>query len=96
MNLFGMFNRRGSAPVARERLQILMAHERRSNSDSDLIVLLHKEILDAISKHIEIDADKVEVKMHRRDVVSVLEIDVEIDSRLSRDEFDARAACKVA
>jgi cell division topological specificity factor len=86
MSLFGMFGRRGSAPVARERLQILLAHERSSTCNPDLIALLHKEVLSALSKHIAIDPDKVEVKMHRRDAVSVLEIDVEIEQHGKGDE----------
>jgi cell division topological specificity factor len=80
MNLFRIFNRPTSAPIARERLQILLAHERRSTCNSDLIAILHKEILAAISKHISVDPDKVEVKMHRREEVSLLEIDVEIET----------------
>lgn len=79
MSLFGIFGRRTSAPVARERLQILLAHERKSACNSALIAILHKEVLAAISKHIAVDPDKVAVRMHRRETVSVLEIDVEIE-----------------
>ena len=80
MNLFGLFGRRsGSAPVARERLQILLAHERKSTGNSNLIAVLHKEVLAAISKHIAVDPDKVAVKMHRKEDMSLLEIDIEID-----------------
>ena len=80
MNLLRFFGRRRSASVARERLQILLAHERNNNSGSDLIAILHKEVLQAISKHLSIDPDKVEVKMHRRESVSMLEIDIEIET----------------
>ncbi|SDR33775.1 cell division topological specificity factor MinE [Rhizobiales bacterium GAS191] len=80
MNLFGIFGRRGSAPVARERLQILLAHERNGGCNSDLIAVLHKEVLEAISKHVHIDPDKVDVKMHRREAMSLLEIDIEIET----------------
>jgi cell division topological specificity factor len=80
MSLFGIFNRRASAPVARERLQILLTHERKSICNSNLIAVLHKEVLEAISKHIPIDPEKVEVTIHRRELVSLLEIDIEIDS----------------
>jgi cell division topological specificity factor len=90
MSLFGIFGRRTSAPVARERLQILLAHERNSACSSDLIAILHKEVLAAISKHIAVDADKVEVKMHRRDAVSVLEIDVEIEPPNTSDGVKTR------
>jgi cell division topological specificity factor len=78
MNLFGMFSRKTTAPIARERLQILLAHERRSACDSDLISVLHKEVLLAVSRHITVDPDQVEVTLHRRETVSVLEIDIEI------------------
>ncbi len=79
MKLFGFFNRGNSAPVARERLQILLAHERRSACNSDLLALLHREVLNAISKHVAVEADRVAVKLHRRDAVSLLEIDIELD-----------------
>jgi len=78
MNIFSLFGRKSSAPVARERLQILLSHERTTNCNADLIALLQKEVLEALAKHIEVDPDKVQIKMERRDDVSLLEIDVEI------------------
>ena len=95
MKLFKMFNRRASAPVARERLQILLTHERKSLCNSNLIAVLHKEVLQAISKHIPIDPDKVDVKIHRRELVSLLEIDIEIDSNPG-DEETALPDCSQA
>lgn len=83
MNLLKIFSRRTSAPVARERLQILLAHERRSICNSNLIAILHREVLAAVSKHIEVDPDKVEINMRQRDTVSLLEIDIEIDAPLA-------------
>jgi cell division topological specificity factor len=78
MSIFGFFRKRGSAPVARERLQILLAHERGTRGQSDLLAILHEEILAVIGKHVPIDRDKLQVKMDRGDAVSMLEIDVEI------------------
>ena len=80
MKLLRIFGRRASAPAAKERLQILLAHERRSARNPDLLAVLHKEILNAISKHVAVDPDKVEVKVQRRETMSVLEIDVEIEA----------------
>jgi cell division topological specificity factor len=77
MNIFKLFNRQRTAPAARERLQLLLAHER-SSSGSDLINLLREEIMAVISKHVQIDADKVQVKIERSEFVSTLEIDVEL------------------
>ncbi|HEY6258460.1 MAG TPA: cell division topological specificity factor MinE [Xanthobacteraceae bacterium] len=78
MSMFGLFKRTGSAPVARERLQILLAHERGVRGQSDLVTVLREEILAVIQKHFPIDRDNVEIKMDRGDTVSLLEIDVEI------------------
>ena len=59
MNLFNFFNKKSSAPTARERLQILLAHERASVGPSDLVTLLREEILAAVAKHVQVDRDKV-------------------------------------
>jgi len=64
--------------MARERLQVLLAHERSSAGQSDLVALLREEILAVIAKHVQIDTDKVQVKLDRDTNVSMLEIDVEI------------------
>jgi cell division topological specificity factor len=78
MSLFNLFRRRGSAPVARERLQILLSYERASRGQPDLLGLLREEILTAIGKHVIIERDNVQIRMDRRATVSTLEIDVEI------------------
>jgi cell division topological specificity factor len=78
MSLFNLFNRRTSAPVARERLQILLAHERAWGGKSDLAAILQEEILAVIAKHIAIEQEKVQVKLDRGGAVSTLEIDIEM------------------
>ena len=78
MNLRRFFSRTQSAPAARDRLQLLLAHERASAGGSDLLAKLRDEILKAISKHVQVDADKVSVKMERGMQVSTLAVDIEI------------------
>ncbi|MCC6736859.1 MAG: cell division topological specificity factor MinE [Bauldia sp.] len=78
MSLLSFFGRKASAGVARDRLQILLAHERTSTGRSDLVALLREEILAVIAKHVAIDRDKVQVKMDRGESVSTLEVDIEI------------------
>jgi cell division topological specificity factor len=78
MNIFRFFSRPASAPAARERLQVLLAHERASAGKSDLVTMLRDEILAVIAKHMQIDGDKVNVKMERGAQVSTLAIDIEI------------------
>ncbi|HVC60807.1 MAG TPA: cell division topological specificity factor MinE [Acetobacteraceae bacterium] len=90
MNLIALFRRRSSAPVARERLQVLLAHERAATGKSDLLMTLQDEILAVIARHFTIDRDKVQIKLDRGDTVSTLEIDVELPS-LVRAREAARA-----
>ena len=58
MSIFSLFRKQRSAPMARERLQVLLAHERAS-LESDLVAVLREEILAVIAKHVEFDRDKV-------------------------------------
>ncbi len=78
MSFLNFFNRNRSAPIARDRLQLLIAHERVRGGRSDLVALLEREIVAVIAKHLPIDPDKVIVKLDRGDQVSTLEIDIEV------------------
>ena len=84
MSLLSFFTRRSSAPVARERLQILLAHERSAGQDSNLINQLQEEILQVIAKHMSIDRDKVVVKLERGGAVATLEIDIEVPASMTK------------
>jgi cell division topological specificity factor len=72
-------SRPASAPVARERLQILLAHERVGlRGLPDLLEILREEILAVVSRHVTLDPDKVVVRMDRGKSVSTLEVDIEL------------------
>jgi cell division topological specificity factor len=76
--------RTASAPVARERLQILLAHERGLRGQPDLLGLLRAEILAVVSRHIVLDPDKVIVRMERGKTVSTLEVEIEVPTGVER------------
>ncbi|WP_428487031.1 cell division topological specificity factor MinE [Rhodopila sp.] len=78
MNLLDVFRKRSTAPIARDRLQILLAHERSVIGSSDLMATLREEILQVIGRHVSVDQDAVQIKMDRGAKVSMLEIDVEV------------------
>ena len=78
MSIFQFFRKKPTANVARERLQILLAHERSVFGKSDLVARLQEEILAVIRRHMDVDPDKVQVKLDRGDQVSTLEIDIEV------------------
>ncbi len=92
MNLLAMFRRQRTAPVARERLQVLLAHERMAGSHSELLNLLREEILAVLAKHIKVDSDKVNIKLDRGDNFSTLEIDVEMPATLPLVRAEGAAA----
>jgi cell division topological specificity factor len=78
MNILNLFRRRASAPLARERLQILLPPERVAGSQPDLLAILQEEILTTIARQVTVERDNVRVRIDRGATVSTLEIDVEI------------------
>lgn len=72
------FRPRRSAPVARDRLKMLLEHERSTNGKPDLVAVLHKEILAVIRKHVTVNEEKVKVSADRHETVSTLTVDIEI------------------
>jgi cell division topological specificity factor len=78
MSFFGFARRRRSAPIARERLRILLEYERATAGQKDLMLVLREEILAVIGRHVAVDPEKVMVKVERGTTVSTLEIDIEV------------------
>jgi cell division topological specificity factor len=76
--MFFKFKRRGTAPVARERLKVMLAHERAVIGQSDLVAVLRQEILCVIGRHVTVAPDKVKVSTDRGDTISTLTVDIEI------------------
>jgi cell division topological specificity factor len=72
-------DRRTSAVIARERLKIVLAHERASRDAPDFLPVLQKELLDVIGRYVEIRTDMIRVNLGRSGDTSLLEINVEID-----------------
>lgn len=69
-----------SSAVARNRLQILLAHERGSGGegDTDLLRTLHREILEVLARHVSVNQDNVNIKLDRGQNCSTLEIDIQV------------------
>lgn len=80
MSLFSIFQRqpRKSAEAARDRLQILLAHERASIGGADFLPQLQRELIEVISKYVKVDEERVHVKLDRANTLSVLEVNIEL------------------
>lgn len=73
-----------SASVARERLQIILAHERtgRGGEAPDYLPALQRELLTVISKYVSISPDDIKVHLERQDNLEVLEVKIELPEAL--------------
>lgn len=77
MSLFNYLRKRTStASVAKERLQIIISHERSQRNTPDYLPKLQEEILAVIAKYIPVTRDKVSVNLERMGDSAVLELNV--------------------
>ena len=67
-----------SADSAKDRLQILLAHERTCVSSPEVLPLLQRDIMNAIERHMQVGSESVEIKIERGDDLSTLEINIEL------------------
>ena len=81
MSLFRFLKPVSSAPVARERLQILLEYERRMVNQTSLITTLKEEILAVVSRHVTIDPERIHVSVDRGEGFSTLAVGVQIPNR---------------
>jgi cell division topological specificity factor len=81
---FLLGEKKQSASVAKERLQIILAHERsgRGNSRADYLPQLQKELMAVIAKYVQISPDDIKVQLERQDNLEVLEVKIELPDGL--------------
>ena len=71
-----------SASTARERLQLVLAHDR-ADLSSDLLDQMRKEILDVVAKYVEIDMDEGAVSLETEDRMTALVANLPIKRTVS-------------
>ena len=76
--------RKKSANVARERLQIILAHERAGLTGPDYLPQLQKELVEVISKYVAINPDDIKVQLDRKDELEVLEVNIVLPEHVRR------------
>ena len=81
---FFLGEKKKTASVAKERLQIILAHERsgRGGSRADYLPQLQRELVAVISKYVKISADDIKVSLERQDNFEVLEVKIELPDAL--------------
>jgi cell division topological specificity factor len=68
-----------SASIAKERLKIVLAHERAGNRAPDFLPILQKELLAVVSRYVEISEEMIRVTLGNSGDTSLLEINIEIE-----------------
>ena len=76
---FFLGEKKKTATVAKERLQLILAHERNGRSASPTYLPdLQRELVAVISKYVSINPDDIKVSMERQDNLEVLEVKIEL------------------
>lgn len=82
MSLISMLlgEKKKSASVAKERLQIILARERigGSSAQPDYLPALQRELMTVVSKYVSINPDDIKVQLERQDNLEVLEVKIEL------------------
>ncbi|MFO1265151.1 MAG: cell division topological specificity factor MinE [Rhodoferax sp.] len=82
MSFLSLFlgEKKKTASIAKERLQIILAHERagRNASQPDYLPALQKELIAVISKYVQINPDDIKVNLERQDNLEVLAVKIEL------------------
>ncbi|MDG4555157.1 MAG: cell division topological specificity factor MinE [Candidatus Competibacter sp.] len=74
-----------SAALAKERLQIIVAHERGSRRSSpDYLPVLKKELLEVVRKYVPIDQSQVKVHLDREGDCEILELNITLPDEEQR------------
>jgi cell division topological specificity factor len=77
---FLLGEKKKTASIAKERLQIILAHERsgRGGSRPDYLPALQRELVAVISKYVSVKADDIKVHLERQDNFDVIEVKIEL------------------
>ncbi len=77
----------GSASVAKERLQILVAHERSFKHQPSYLPQLQKELLQVIQKYVNVDQDAISVNFEQDDHQETLEVNIVLPENHNKKNF---------
>ena len=87
MSLFSFLlgEKKKTASVAKERLQIILAHERSSlgTKRPNYLPELQRELIAVISKYVSIKAEDIKVHLEKQDDLEVLEVKIELPDALA-------------
>jgi cell division topological specificity factor len=87
--LFGMGNAKGSSATARERLQFILVHDR-INLPPEQLQMMKAEILEVISRYVNVTSEHVDIALQQRDRDSLLVAEIPFTKAVESDEARQR------
>ena len=81
MDFFRSQKKPSTASLAKERLQIIVAHERGQRSQPDYLPQLHRDIIEVIRKYVPIREDQVQVELDSQGTCPVRELNIMLPDR---------------
>ncbi len=87
MSLFSLIfgNKPRTAAIAKERLQLIIAHERRGGASTpDFLPALQQELMTVISKYVSVNAEDIKVSLEKQGNFEVLEVNIVMPEKGSR------------
>jgi cell division topological specificity factor len=81
-----------TAKLAKDRLQVLIAHQRTDREGPDYLPMLRQDILEVIKRYVSVGDEALSVQIDQQDDCDVLELNI----TLPEDAESVEAASKVA
>ena len=76
LDLFRSHRNKGTAAIAKERLQILVAHDRATRNQPSYLPQLQRELLEVIRKYVDVDMNSISVNYEQDETREVLELNI--------------------
>jgi len=78
MAIFDYFksNKKKTASLAKERLQIIVAHERKGRNTPDYLPQLKRDIMEVVSKYVKVSEQDITLEVDNDGGLNVLELNV--------------------
>ena len=78
MSLLSYFfgSKQKTASVAKERLSLIIAHERGTNRAPDFLPELQRELIAVISKYVKVNTEDIRVSLEKQGNYEVLEVNI--------------------
>ncbi|CUX95935.1 Cell division topological specificity factor [Candidatus Gullanella endobia] len=73
---FFISRKKSTANIAKERLQIIVAEQRRGNNEPHYLPQLKRDLIEVINKYVQIDSKMLSMQLEKDGNISILELNI--------------------